>query len=58
LPPSKKLNAKKSVSVENAQNGGNELNLGTNGAIDSRDAVLEDSNEPEGMLYKSTSSRF
>jgi U3 small nucleolar RNA-associated protein 25 len=51
LPPSKKLNAKKSVSMENAKNRGNESNLGTNGEIDSGDAVFEDSKEPEGMLY-------
>ena len=54
LPPSKKLNAKKSVSLENALNGDSEPNSGTN----SGDAVLEDSKEPEGMLYTSTSNRF
>ena len=58
LPPSKKLNSRKNTSVESTQNNGNEPNTGTNGEMESGDAVLEDSKEPEGIALQSTSSRF
>jgi len=52
LPPSKKLNAKKSVSMENAQNSVKGSQTGTDVEIDSGDTGLEDSKEQEGVFYE------